>query len=201
MRVTSIFVNKINNIHIQPQPPHAYLHRMPISQKRLAANRANAAKSTGPTSPEGKRISSRNGVSKSLLPKSVLLEGESLPRFNELRDQLEKEFRVETFTEQLLVDSMVVAKWQQFRSWQFYSASINSEIRGQDPGTNATPYERALHAIVASNTPELERMKRDQARYESLFHRSLERLLRFQAEKRNLRGEPSQPQQNEEPRP
>ena len=34
---------------------------MPDSEKQLAANRANAARSTGPTSPAGKARSSQNG--------------------------------------------------------------------------------------------------------------------------------------------
>ena len=33
---------------------------MPTSEKQLAANRANAAKSTGPRTPEGKARSARN---------------------------------------------------------------------------------------------------------------------------------------------
>ena len=36
---------------------------MPITEKQLAANRANAAKSTGPRSPEGKARSARNAYS------------------------------------------------------------------------------------------------------------------------------------------
>jgi hypothetical protein len=40
-----------------PQPPS----KKPISEKQLAANRANAARSTGPTSPAGKARSSQNG--------------------------------------------------------------------------------------------------------------------------------------------
>jgi len=35
--------------------------RKPVSQKQLAANRANAAKSTGPRTPQGKARSSQNG--------------------------------------------------------------------------------------------------------------------------------------------
>jgi hypothetical protein len=36
--------------------------KSPVSEKRLAANRANAARSTGPRTPEGKARSSRNAV-------------------------------------------------------------------------------------------------------------------------------------------
>ena len=51
-----------------PPPPHAIAqsggtlltHKKPVSDKQLAANRANAAQSTGPRSPEGKSRSAQN---------------------------------------------------------------------------------------------------------------------------------------------
>ncbi|WP_435021855.1 hypothetical protein TA3x_002594 [Tundrisphaera sp. TA3] len=51
---------------------------MPCSPARLAANRANALKSTGPTSPEGRRKSSRNALKHGLAGDGVVLpEGEA----------------------------------------------------------------------------------------------------------------------------
>src|SRR5215470_15782555 len=61
---------KFNRLATSPSPPPS--HRMlylvpkgshmkkPISEKQLAANRANATRSTGPRSPEGKARSSQN---------------------------------------------------------------------------------------------------------------------------------------------
>ena len=43
-------------------PEPATLKTTPISEKQLAANRANAARSTGPRTPEGKARSSRNAL-------------------------------------------------------------------------------------------------------------------------------------------
>ncbi len=44
---------------------------------QIQPNRANAQKSTGPASPEGKRISPQNGVVHSLVSGTVVLKGES----------------------------------------------------------------------------------------------------------------------------
>ena len=57
---------------------------MATSDRKIAANRANAAKSTGPKTPRGKRNSSRNGIRHGLLASVILIEGESRDRFLEL---------------------------------------------------------------------------------------------------------------------
>jgi hypothetical protein len=49
---------------------------MSISAKKLAANRANAKKSTGPRTPEGKRRSSKNAVTHGMFCNDTVLPGE-----------------------------------------------------------------------------------------------------------------------------
>jgi hypothetical protein len=53
---------------------------MPLSEKQLASNRANALKSKGPVTPQGKQNSSRSAIRHGILCNSVLIDGESRRR-------------------------------------------------------------------------------------------------------------------------
>ena len=53
----------------------------PISPARLAANRANAQRSTGPTSPTGKATSSKNALKTALTGRTVLLPEDDAERY------------------------------------------------------------------------------------------------------------------------
>jgi len=187
--ITTILINKINNIHIQLQNPHAYYSRMPISEKRLAANRANAKLSSGPKSAEGKRISSRNGARKSYLSKFILIDGESAARFDALFRDYESEFHPTTPTEHAFVENMVISRWQQTRLLTLHSAALNFEIRNQcvveNDAENDTACNRAMLAIRSSagKSSHLELLSHEQARLDRQYNRALRGLARFRAEK------------------
>jgi hypothetical protein len=57
---------------------------MRISQKRLQANRANAVRSTGPVTPEGKARAAANATRQALLAKQILIGNESAGNFKAL---------------------------------------------------------------------------------------------------------------------
>jgi hypothetical protein len=56
--------------------------KRPISEARLAANRANAKKSTGPRTPEGKQRSSLNGTRHGILAQVIVLPKEDMDAYN-----------------------------------------------------------------------------------------------------------------------
>jgi hypothetical protein len=78
----------------------------PISEAQLAANRANAQLSTGPTSPEGREKSSQNRTTHGLSGKFRLLGWEDAQQFKELVTSLYDEHKPTTDSERRLVDSM-----------------------------------------------------------------------------------------------
>ena len=80
---------------------------MAVSDKRLAANRKNAQKSTGPKTESGKRTVSRNGLkhgafARDLIIRSPYLE-EDPDEFNRLLASLTDELKPETLFQECLV--------------------------------------------------------------------------------------------------
>jgi len=86
------------------------------SQKtRAAVNRANAQKSTGPKSEQGKAVSSQNAFKHGLYAKSLLIPGEDRADFEALRADLAAEHRPLGVTEELLVDEIAQHYWRMKR--------------------------------------------------------------------------------------
>jgi len=83
-----------------------------ISERKLAANKANALVSTGPRTTAGKAMSSRNATKHGLLSEQAALPGESRRRLLALHDQLYLELRPVGVLEQLFVDRIVCGFWR-----------------------------------------------------------------------------------------
>jgi len=65
----------------------------PISDRKLAANRANSAKSTGPRTPEGKAASSANATKHAFRSRKFNYTPEEQPEFDALCDDLLREMQ------------------------------------------------------------------------------------------------------------
>ena len=83
-----------------------------VSALKIAANRANAKKSTGPKTKLGKARSSVNAVRHGLTAVKVVLEGESPAEFESLRTGMFQEFRPTSRVEQELVDRIASVLWR-----------------------------------------------------------------------------------------
>ncbi|MHB0856561.1 MAG: hypothetical protein ACYC5M_03205 [Anaerolineae bacterium] len=115
--------------------------RKKVTEKQLAANRANALKATGPRTIEGKARSRWNALTHGALAHAVIppdLEPfESRQAFNALLTALHEEFAPASAIEALLVERIATSYWRLARILQAESADI---IRHQNrPLPVATP--------------------------------------------------------------
>ena len=85
----------------------------PLSERRLAANRANAQGSTGPRTPEGKAVSSLNAVKTGLCGRAILVADEE--EAQAYRDHVKRVFTwwgPDNVEEHALVQSLADTQWR-----------------------------------------------------------------------------------------
>jgi hypothetical protein len=87
-----------------------------LSPRELAARRANAAKSTGPRTHDGKSVASMNALKHGFFAHDVVnshLDGPSrAAEFHSLLDALLEEFQPETVIERILIDEIAASCWR-----------------------------------------------------------------------------------------
>lgn len=127
-----------------------------VSEKQLQANRRNAAKSTGPRTPEGKAKSSRNALKHGLLAREVVISdgdgAENASEFEALMDRLENHFQPVGALEELLVERVGVSIWRLRRAQRFEVGVIRQELD--------TYTTEPLFPKIKDATRELEHAKR-----------------------------------------
>jgi hypothetical protein len=177
--VTRDFINRLINIHLQLQIPGPYSNRMELSEKRLAANRANAKRSTGPKSISGRRNSARNGLRHGILAKAVVIDGESHEAFLELLASITAEYQPATDTEDTWVDKAATAQWRYLRTVTIESAAITYEMRRQAITNSAEDSPtRAMLAMrsLSDNSRNPELMRRYEQCFDTQYHRAIKAL-------------------------
>ena len=100
-----------------------------ISDRKRAANQANAQKSTGPKTPEGKERSSKNATTHGLYAATLLLPTESERRYHALRHLLLDSMNPQDATELFFAEQVVTAAWRLNRvnDADFYNHHMESE--------------------------------------------------------------------------
>ena len=88
---------------------------MIISPAKLAANRANAKKSTGPRTAAGKRRCSLNAIRHGAFSQRLVLPDEDALLFNRFRDSMIDHIRPRHLEEHRLCDQIVDASWRLLR--------------------------------------------------------------------------------------
>jgi hypothetical protein len=114
-----------------------------MSLKQLAANRANAQKSTGPKTPEGRAVSKMNALKHGISSKEMLVRGLKLKENSRELDELYERFWQELDpvgpVEEMLVDQIVTAHWRLRRALRAESGEIALSLRGGPPNRRHKP--------------------------------------------------------------
>lgn len=96
---------------VAPKPAR-YNRPAMANTAQIEANRRNAQRSTGPKTPEGKKISRLNATKHGLLANESTLPQESIPEFEQLLTAFREEHHPATATEEFLVHQMADAQWR-----------------------------------------------------------------------------------------
>jgi hypothetical protein len=154
----------------------------PVTVEGRKISTANSLLSTGPVTPEGKALSSRNATRHGLLADAVVLDEESREEFLELLADLHEELQPKPGIETRLVEVMAVADWRCMRIWSVEKEQIAVETQKQVAagchGTGAKPARCTSNAIRnmvdTSRAPDL--FVRYDTRYRRQYMRIWDRL-------------------------
>ena len=107
------------------------------SDAQINANRLNAEKSTGPTSPEGKANSRFNSLRSGLYAKSAVLPGEDAAEREALAESFRERFQPKTPEQVGLVEELIRGNWTLLRlrrSEESLWQKAMEGVEGADPG-------------------------------------------------------------------
>src|SRR5579875_3905126 len=97
-----------------------------ITEAQLAANRANAQKSTGPATPKGKARSSRNSFKHGLYSKQLVVGPEEAAELDEVKSNLRAEHQPINETEEILVNELAEQFWRLRRARRYETNLLES---------------------------------------------------------------------------
>ena len=135
------------------------------------ANQANAQKSTGPITPDGKARSSRNSFRHGLCAKNILIGPEERDDFDHMTQGYRFELDPDGPVEQTLFSEIVGAAWQLTRVQSMEAEACAGK----------STYSEILDDEVLQK--KLDRLARHHTRIERTFHRCLKQLKALQRER------------------
>jgi hypothetical protein len=104
------------------------------SVKQIAANQANAQKSTGPKTPEGRAVAKMNALKHGIFSKEVLVKGlnikESRRDLEDLYERFWQQYSPVGPVEEMLVDQIITAHWRLRRVLRAESGEIALSVDG-----------------------------------------------------------------------
>jgi hypothetical protein len=162
------------------------------TQRQIEANRRNAAKATGPTSVEGKAVSSMNALKSGIHAESAIITGEDPGALAQLTETFYHDHQPQTAMERAQLDNIVRDTWLLIRFFRIDAEIIDYEI---EDASYPKEVNQAGKAFIDSS-PDQSRLQRrinDTRRGQIQAFKELQRL---QAERR---AQPPAPQPHHQP--
>jgi hypothetical protein len=165
------------------------------TEAQIEANRANAQKSTGPRTPEGKERASHNALKHGLLAKDVVVMGEDIDDFALFRDQLGAELAPVGLVESRLVERIAGLMWRLQRAERVQTESFDllysqcaidphAKRKWPNPGPDVTDPFLSLTVVKDfSETRILERLLGYERRIENSLCRMMAELRKVQGQR------------------
>ncbi|HEY3825459.1 MAG TPA: hypothetical protein VGL82_12925 [Bryobacteraceae bacterium] len=148
--------------------------RGPVTVAGRLASLANSAKSTGPVTPEGRAHSSQNAIRHGILAESIVLDSESAERFSEVLSTLQEELQPASPIESRYVETMALAEWRRLRLICLEKEQMTIETRRQeaaDIGNLSNDGAREAEVNPARFTALAFRALSDESRAQELLNR------------------------------
>jgi hypothetical protein len=104
------------------------------TQAQILANRRNAAKSTGPKTPEGKAVVAKNATKHGLFSQGDVVISENQAGFDALREEMLNELAPVGVMESILAERIVSLTWRLKRAERMHNEVIDAKIRRETNG-------------------------------------------------------------------
>jgi len=153
------------------------------TKKKVEANRLNALKSTGPRTPEGKRIASRNASKLGIFSREILIRGEDEAELQLFARAIRSDLQPTGPMEQSLVEIIISVFWRLRRLLRIESGlfEMYRTYKGVDGGV------QVAFAHDASQLDCFARVARAESSLDKRLYRTLQQLKALQ----EFRGEES----------
>lgn len=147
------------------------------SEAKIAANRRNAWRSTGPKTERGKERARLNALRYGMTAKQLVATNEDFGDFARFGAEMRATLAPADAVEEQLVDGIVVASWRLRRTWRTEAAMIQLAARRVDTWDKADVAAVPISRVAQ----ELERISRYESALERLIQRGYAALERRQA--------------------
>jgi hypothetical protein len=159
------------------------------TEKQIAANRRNAQKSPGPSSPEAKAKTRMNAMRDGITGQVITLSDEDRPVFEQLKAELIEDFAPKTTMELRLANSIA---WDTWRLDHLRAVEMNLYALGtQDPDCDIECEGPQLHTAMSGALTFVKQSKKIgllsiyEQRLNRSIHKNMDKLAELQADRKH----------------